>query len=209
MTMIRSDLTCVSKIKFPKKGSVVTQDSILERIAAGDTAAVKDCVDRYGGLVWSLSRRFLRNEADAEDAVQDIFVALWSSADRFKSELGTEVTFVGTIARRRLIDRVRKSGRQPPMESLDEEDSPIQPTAPDQVETSAEVEKVGRVLESMAPQQREILSMSLYEGYSHTEISSQLDIPLGTVKTRVRRGLMHIREQLKTSDEDRFSEVTT
>jgi len=80
--------------------------------------------------------------------------------------------------------------------------APIQPAVPARLEESAEMDCVERVLDEMPDQHRSILSMSLYEGYSHSEIADQLDIPLGTVKTRVRRGLMRIREQLEIGDEE-------
>ncbi|MEL6543477.1 MAG: sigma-70 family RNA polymerase sigma factor [Myxococcota bacterium] len=94
--------------------------SLLERIAAGDAAAVRACVSTYGGLVWSLARRHLSNEADAEEAVQDAFMSLWKSADRFDPDRAEEATFVAMIARRRIIDRARKRGRSAPSDELTE-----------------------------------------------------------------------------------------
>lgn len=176
---------------------------ILARIAGGDKAAVGQCLDRYGGLVWSLARQFLGNQPDAEDAVQDIFIAIWSSAGRYDPAIASEVTFISTIARRRLIDRIRRNGRRPATDSLDDDDAtPIQPAVAARLEESAEVARVERVLREMPDQHRSILSMSLYEGYSHSEIADHLDLPLGTVKTRVRRGLIRIREQLQLGAEE-------
>src|SRR5262245_60755498 len=86
-------------------------DSILTRVAAGKTGAVDECLVRYGGLVWSLARRQSPSYADAEDAVQEIFIDLWNSAARFDERVASEVTFVAMIARRRLIDRRRKLSR--------------------------------------------------------------------------------------------------
>jgi RNA polymerase sigma-70 factor (ECF subfamily) len=179
----------------------MAETSILERISDGDKSAVQDCLDAYGALIWSLARRFLGNESDAEDAVQDIYIAIWSAAGQFDASIASEITFISTIARRRLIDRIRKSGRRPITESLDNEASaPPQPAVASGLEESAEIAKVERALGTMRPENREILSMSLYEGYSHSEIASHMEIPLGTVKTRVRRGLMQIREQLQVTD---------
>jgi RNA polymerase sigma-70 factor (ECF subfamily) len=179
------------------------QQSILERVAAGDQGAVKDCIRVYGNLIWSLARRFLRNDADAEDAVQDIFIDLWGSSARFDRKVASEVAFVSTIARRRLIDRLRQSQRRPGMDSLDDEEfgESHQPVVLALLEEEADVAVVERVLQGMEPEHREILSLSLYEGYSHSEIADRLKIPLGTVKTRVRRGLIHVREQLNITAE--------
>jgi RNA polymerase sigma factor (sigma-70 family) len=172
--------------------------SILERIAAGDSAAVSECMDRYGDLVWSLARRYLRNPTDAEDAVQDIFIDIWGSCARYDRNIASEIAFISTIARRRLIDRIRHTGRRPAMDSLDDEDNAVlEPAVAATAEDDTEVGIVERVLGEMAPEHQKVLTMSLYEGYSHSEIAERLDLPLGTVKTRVRRGLIHIREQLQ------------
>jgi RNA polymerase sigma-70 factor (ECF subfamily) len=82
--------------------------AILKRIAAGDKTAVQDCLDSYGGLVWSLARRMSPNTNEAEDAVQEIFIDVWKNAARFDESQSSETTFVAMIARRRLIDRLRK-----------------------------------------------------------------------------------------------------
>jgi len=178
--------------------SLAVEKSILQRIADGDKTAVKDCLDTYRGLVWSQARRFLRNPADAEDAVQDIFIAIWSAAGKYDPAIASESAFIATIARRRLIDQLRKAGRRPATESLDgEESTQGQPFVNSSLEESAEIENVRRALESIQPEYREILTMSHYEGYSHSEIASRLEVPLGTVKSRMRRGLMQVREQLQ------------
>lgn len=171
--------------------------SILERVAAGDPAAVSECLDRYGDLVWSLARRYLRNPSDAEDAVQDIFIDIWGSAGRYDRSIASEVAFISTIARRRLIDKIRQAERRPLMDSLDDDEgAPIDPGIPATAEEDTEVTIVERVLAEMDPEHQKVLAMSLYEGYSHSEIAERLSLPLGTVKTRVRRGLIHIRAQL-------------
>jgi RNA polymerase sigma-70 factor (ECF subfamily) len=188
---------------------LTTPKSILERIAAGDSSAVNECVDRYGNLLWSLARRYLRNVTDAEDAVQDVFIEIWRSAARYDPGIASESAFISTIARRRFIDRIRRTGRTPAMDSLDDEEgAPIDPGVAATVEDDTEVAIVARVLADMDPEHQKILGMSLYEGYSHSEIAEQLDIPLGTVKTRVRRGLIHIREQLQISSTDVAGELS-
>jgi RNA polymerase sigma-70 factor (ECF subfamily) len=86
-------------------------ESILQRVARGDQQAVRQCIDEFGGLVWAIARRMTRSRADAEDAVQEIFLELWQKADRFNPAMSAESTFVTMIARRRLIDRYRKLAR--------------------------------------------------------------------------------------------------
>lgn len=187
---------------------MTAQKSILKRIAAGDSTAVNECVDRYGNLLWSLARRYLRNVTDAEDAVQDVFIEIWRSAGRYDPGIASESTFISTIARRRFIDRIRRAGRTPAMDSLDDDEgTPVDPGVAATVEDDTEVAIVARVLSKMDPEHQKILGMSLYEGYSHSEIAEALDMPLGTVKTRVRRGLIHIREQLQVSGSDTAGEL--
>lgn len=180
------------------------EKSILERIAAADQTAVQECMDVYGQLIWSLARRFLRNDADAEDAVQEIFIDIWNSAARFDRKVASEAAFVSTIARRRLIDRVRQRQRRPGMDSIDDEDvgEMHMPAVQPRMEEESDVGTVERVLATMEPEHRRILSLSLYEGYSHSEIAERLSLPLGTVKTRVRRGLIYIRDKLNITAGD-------
>ncbi len=174
----------------------------MERVASGDQAAVGEFISQYGDLVWSLARRYLGNEADAEDAVQDVFIEIWSSAGRYDRSVASEVAFISTITRRRLIDRLRQYRRRPTTESIDDQVGDRQPSVPTPLDDDAELAQVERVLGEMEPEHREILSMSLYEGFSHSEIASRLEMPLGTVKTRVRRGLIHVREQLRIGEEE-------
>ncbi len=183
------------------RSNLSDEKPILERVAEGDQAAVGDFISRYGDLVWSLARRYLGNHFEAEDAVQEIFIEIWNNAGRYDRKVASEVAFISTITRRRLIDRLRQFNRRPGMESIDDQVGASQPAVPTTLDEDAEVAQVERVLSDMDPKHREILSMSLYEGYSHSEIAEALEMPLGTVKTRVRRGLMHVREQLKLAEE--------
>ncbi len=139
--------------------------------------------------------------------MQDVFIEIWRSCARFDPGIASETTFISTIARRRFIDRLRQTSRIPAMDSLDDEEgAPADPGVAATVEDDTEVAIVARVLADMDPEHRKILGMSLYEGYSHSEIAAQLDMPLGTVKTRVRRGLIHIREQLQIAVGDTAGE---
>ena len=88
------------------------RDSILHRVADGEPAAIRELTDRYGGLVFALARRFSFDQSEVDDAVQEIFVALWKSAARFDPAIGSEDTFVAMVARRRLIDRRRRISRR-------------------------------------------------------------------------------------------------
>nr|MCU0238443.1 sigma-70 family RNA polymerase sigma factor [Pyrinomonadaceae bacterium] len=96
------------------------KNTILKRVVAGDESAFADFIDKYGKLVWSLAKKYTQTTEDAEDAVQEIFMEIWQNAERFDESKASEITFIATIARRRLIDRVRKVYRTPNMSSIDE-----------------------------------------------------------------------------------------
>ncbi len=170
---------------------------VLERIAAGDSSAVAECIDLYGGLVWSLARRMAPR--DAEDAVQDIFIDLWKSAGRFDPSLASEKTFVATIARRRLVDRLRKAGRRPQLRGLPELTVEPSDDRHETIEQSAEAALAVRALKILNPDQRKVIQMSVVLGMSHSEIAEATGLAIGTVKSHIWRGLNKVREQIAES----------
>jgi len=169
-------------------------EAILKRVADGDAAAVQECLKRYGGLVWSLARKMLRNSDDAEDAVQEIFVDVWKNAGRFDETKSSETTFIAMIARRRLIDKIRYSTRRISADSLD--DVLLEPftRADKTLEISIEAEQAAEAMRKLRPEQQQVLRLSIVQGMSHQEISQATGMPLGTVKTHARRGLLQVRE---------------
>jgi RNA polymerase sigma factor (sigma-70 family) len=177
-------------------------DSLLQRVATNEPAAVQAVIDRYGGLVWSLARRFSISSEDAEDAVQEIFLELWKSASRYDPAVGGEATFIAMIARRRLIDRARKAGRALQSQAIPEGGiaAPEKPGSGSGTLRSEQADEVSRAREALArlsPEQQRVLRLSIYHGLSHDEIARATGLPLGTVKTHARRGLIRIREILE------------
>lgn len=169
--------------------------SVLQRIASGDSAAVGECIDQYGALVWSLARRFSRPPSDAEDATQEIFLDIWRTAAQFDPSLGSEKVYIATIARRRLIDRWRKIRHEPPMDSVEVLDLVAWSYPPDTAsEISVDVEKASLAFAQLRTEHRQVLELALLNGLSQTEIAMRLNIPLGTVKSAIRRGLIQVRE---------------
>lgn len=169
--------------------------SLLQRVAAGDQAAVKECLDTYGGLIWTLARRLSPSEAEAEDAVQEIFIELWKTAARFDPGKASEKTFVVMVTRRRLIDRLRKRKTESVVESLPE-DRDVASEEHRQIEYSADASLAARALKELRPEQRRLLEMSIFYGMTHQEIADATETPLGTVKSHIRRGLSIVREKL-------------
>lgn len=169
---------------------------VLLRIARGDLAAVQTCMNRFGGLVWSLARRFSRSRSDAEDAVQEIFTDLWKSAGRYDPERATEEAFVAMIARRRLIDRLRAGKRQPTTEVLRPDDLAEAASTPNHAERATEAHLIERALMQLRPEQREVLMLATCEDLTHDQIAERTGLALGTVKTHARRGLIKLRQLL-------------
>ncbi|MBL8182037.1 MAG: sigma-70 family RNA polymerase sigma factor [Blastocatellia bacterium] len=171
-------------------------DSILKRIAEGDRNAVQECLNKYGGLVWSIARKLLRDQDDAEDAVQEVFVDVWKNAARFDETQASETTFIAMIARRRVIDKIRHSARRISADSLD--DVLLEPfTRSDKaMQISVEAEEAAKAMRTLRPEQQQVLRLSIVQGMSHQEIADATGMPLGTVKTHARRGLVAVREVL-------------
>lgn len=174
-------------------------DSVLIRVAQGDQRALRACIDEFGSLVWAIARRLSRTRADAEDAVQEIFTDVWRSAARFDPAQGSEKVFVATIARRRLIDRLRRLSNQGTTTSTDEIESLTWADPGVHAETCAEAQTAARAVMQLRPEQRQVLELGLLQGLSHSEIAEALQMPLGTVKTMMRRGLIQVRELMGVS----------
>jgi RNA polymerase sigma-70 factor, ECF subfamily len=175
--------------------------AILNRIAAGDANAVQDCLKTYGGLVWSLARRMLKNAEDAEDVVQEIFIDIWKNSERFDASQASETTFVAMIARRRIIDRIRYAGRRLTPDSIEDMVSEPANRFDVSLQTSVEAAEAAKALKELRPEQQQVLQLSIVHGLSHQEISDATGIPLGTVKTHARRGILKAREILGLGEE--------
>ena len=174
------------------------QVPLLPRIANGETAAIDECLDRYGGLVWSLARRLSPSLSDAEDAVQEIFVDVWKNANRFREEVASEVTFVSMLARRRLVSRMRQSQRHIGAQPMD--DTTLQyasPQQPARLDIAEEASRATACLKELKRDEREVLELSIYHGLPQSQIATRIGLPLGTVKSHARRGLSQLRDCMR------------
>jgi len=165
---------------------------VLPRVAAGDPAAASACLDRYGPLVWSVARRTLACDADAEDVTQETFMSLWRDASKFDPHVGNEAAFVATIARRRLADHVRRSKR-PVAEITAEVADDVSRSA----EHADEAEAARAAMRELTPEQKRVLDLSLFAGLTYQEVAERAAMPLSTVKSHARRGVTAIREHLR------------
>lgn len=180
------------------------EPSLLEQIGREETGATDALVERYGALVWSLAVRNCFDRAEAEDAVQDIFISLWQNAGRFDPAVASEATFVAMIARRRLVDRRRRSSRRPDHGAGGGEWLDRLETAPpgDPVERQDETGIVFEAMSELRPEQQRVLALSIAGERTYEQIAEALGMPIGTVKTHARRGLIRLRDLLAGSAGD-------
>jgi RNA polymerase sigma factor (sigma-70 family) len=171
-------------------------EPILERVARQEPGAVDEMMSRFGGLVWSLARRTCSDPTEAEDAVQEIFVEIWRTAHRFDSSIAGEATFVAMIARRRLIDRTRRKTRRPQSVAL-QESAPDPTPIDDSTEIREQAGVASVAFEKLRPEQQQVLRLAIHHGRSHEQIATTTGMPLGTVKTHARRGLIKLRQLLE------------
>lgn len=173
-----------------------TARETLPDVAAGKPRAMNRCIERHGGIVWAVVRKYLSDVTEAEDLVQEIFTEIWKKAESFDPALASESTFVGMIARRRAIDHLRRKGRQPGFETLEAIKSlGHDPWAKSSV--GCDPEAVKSSLSCLAPDTRELFDLFFENGFTHPEIAEKTGLPLGTIKTRLRRGLIALRGQLQ------------
>jgi RNA polymerase sigma-70 factor (ECF subfamily) len=177
---------------------IVTVDDLLQRVGRGDSPAFEQLYDRVANSVYGVIRRVLRDPAQSEEVAQEVLIEVWRSATRFDSERGSATTWIHTMAHRRAIDRVRSSqashDRDVKVARRDQE------TAYDEVaehvEARLEAQQVRRCLEHLTDLQRESVTLAYYGGHTYREVADILHVPLGTVKTRMRDGLIRLRDCL-------------
>jgi RNA polymerase sigma-70 factor, ECF subfamily len=170
---------------------------LIQRIASKDANALDAFYTRYNRIAFSLVFRIVRNREDAEDVLTDVFWQVWQQSSRYDVLRGKPLAWLLTIARTRAIDRVRSAGRQEYQNIDEQRDPPAAPAEPDPFVLAATRGAVQEALQSLQEQQRIPLEMAYFQGMSHTEIAAALVQPLGTVKDRIRTGMMHLRKRLR------------
>lgn len=171
----------------------------VSRMADGHTDGLTSLYDRHGRLVYSLAVRIVRDAGDAEDVTQEVFVQAWQQADRFDTARGSVVAWLLTVARTRAIDLLRRRRVRP--QATDDPLIVIEipgdvPGQDRQLETVERARAVRAALDGLPLMQRLAIELAFFDGLTHSEIAEQLEVPLGTVKTRVRQGLLRLREIL-------------
>ena len=183
-------------VKASRNLAPLSDEALLSLVASSDEAALAELYDRFGGVAYGLALRILRDESLAQDAVQEAFLAVWRTADRFLAERARASTWILTLVHRRAVDLVRREDRRrgEPLEGAPE------PAAPGTVEEEATVRFQRRVvqeaLRQLTPEQREALELGYYGGLTQSELAERLGQPLGTIKSRMFTALGRLRELL-------------
>jgi RNA polymerase sigma-70 factor (ECF subfamily) len=174
--------------------------ALIKRVADGDQSALTTLYDSTSRLVFGLILRVLGDRATAEEVLLDVFTQVWRQAALYDRSRGAPLAWLMTIARSRAIDRLR-SGKhdQQHKEPLDNlTDLTSSTISPEEATATSERQKIVRAaLDTLSPEQRQVIELAYYSGLSHSEIALRLGQPLGTVKTRTRLGMMKLREALR------------
>jgi len=168
---------------------------LLSAMRSGDEQAMAEVYDRYSGIVYSVALRVLGDTGAAEDVLQEVFMQLWRNPDVFDSSRGNLGPWLAVIARNRAIDALRK---RRPESDIEDVVVSVHPNMAADADRARAMEKVRDSLGSMPAAQRSALEMAYFEGLSHSEIASKTGEPLGTIKTRIRSGLLTLRKVFET-----------
>lgn len=179
-----------------------TNDADLQVVAAlrrGDPHALGIVYDRYGAVVYRLGLRMLADPTEAEDLTQEVFLAFWRGVDKYDADRGTLLVFLLTITRSRALNRLKQQSSQQNLQRRVGNYLPQADLYPamDSVTLTELQERMGSALQSLPIPQKQVLEMGYYQGKSQSEIAQELDLPLGTVKTRSRQGLLKLRQFLQ------------
>lgn len=178
--------------------SAVTDDDTLEAaFVRGDDDALRGAFERYGALVSSLCRRAVAGTADADDLTQQVFIAAWRSRHRFDPTKGTLGAWLTGIARYKALDAQRAAGRR--REDAAAHDGAVPSQAAEHVDRIAQRLLLADALAQLPPERRTVLEHAFFADLTHPEIAETLDLPLGTVKSHIRRGLATLRDHLESA----------
>jgi len=176
------------------------QARLLERVASGDLQAISELYDQIAVPLFSVAVRILGDVADAEEVVQDVFVQIWEKAATFEQELGSAFHWALSITRHRCIDRLRSRQRRARLAEEFQNDMVSQQSPLLENTTALDTDDTGAVrtaLKNLPEDQRQAIELAFFGGKTHLEIAELLNQPLGTIKARIRRGMLKLRDSLQ------------
>jgi RNA polymerase sigma-70 factor (ECF subfamily) len=192
MSELAVHLAGSSRVEEPRSASR-SDEEVLATIAGGDDQGLAELYDRYGRVAYGLAYRVLRDQALAEDAVQDAFLAIWRSADGYRRERAKPSTWILTLVHRRAVDLVRREDRRRG-ERLDEAPEATAVSVPEEADLREKRTAVQAALRELPQDQRQALELAYYGGFTQSELAERLGVPLGTIKSRMFAGLTRLRE---------------
>jgi RNA polymerase sigma-70 factor (ECF subfamily) len=198
----RNAILLLAVVQTWREGNQPTDASLMERIVQRDAAALETLYDRYARPVYSLVLRISQQPASAEEIVQDVFMQLWRNAKHYQVTRGPLEPWLFTVARNRALDflRLKREKQRRREDSADFDLRPsavVQPDPEGAMDQSRRAEKVRTLMNSLPEPQRRAIELAFFEGMTHSEISTAIGEPLGTVKSWIRGGLLRLRESLE------------
>ena len=179
-------------------GAEAPISQLLRRSARGDQAAFAELYDATSARVHGLVLRVVRDPAQADEVTQEAFLEIWRTAPRFDPDRGSAISWLLTIGHRKAVDRVRSAEASTRRDTTYHERN--QPVAHDETAEAAtaalEARRVRQAMTSLTEVQREAIQLAYFGGYTHTEVATMLDLPVGTAKTRIRDGLIRLRDAM-------------
>jgi RNA polymerase sigma-70 factor (ECF subfamily) len=176
---------------------------LLRSSARGDEAAFAQLYDATSSRIYGLALRVVRDPAQAQEVTQEAYLEVWKSASRFDQAKGSAISWLMTIVHRKAVDRVRSAEASSRRDTTYHDTTNLveHDSTADAVETRMEARRVRSALSGLTLVQREAITLAYYGGYTHTEVASMLDLPVGTAKTRIRDGLIRLRDALGVGGE--------
>jgi RNA polymerase sigma-70 factor (ECF subfamily) len=174
---------------------------LLARIAKRERAAFEELYTRYSNILYATALKFLKQDADAQDVVQDVFIQIWDKAKLYDPAKGKPLTWALTLTRNRSIDRIRAIQRRSRLrDDFEKENAADESAGVREALSGVDASEKGQILRDavnqLSPQQRRVIELAFFRGLTQSEIAEKLGEPLGTVKARARRGLMKLKEIL-------------
>ncbi|MBI1349718.1 MAG: sigma-70 family RNA polymerase sigma factor [Actinomycetales bacterium] len=182
----------------PVEGATALLTHLLARASRGDEAAFAELYDQTSARVYGLVRRVVRDPAQAEEVTQETYLTIWRESARYDASRGSVIGWILTIAHRRAVDRVRavESARERDTRFAVLDGGPAFDVVEEAATASLDSARVRRALSTLTDLQREAVTLAYYGGYTYKEVAELLDVPLGTIKTRMRDGLIRLRDTL-------------